>query len=329
MALHAYQYPMTQRLIIDTDTASDDAVALVMAWQDERVEVLAVTVVSGNVPVEMGVQNALYTREICGAASPVYTGAYRPLMREHVFAHDVHGRDGMGDVGLALTGRSADPGHAVDVLIDLARRYPGEITLVTLGPLTNLALALRTAPDLAGLFGRVVMMAGTGDGTGNVTPTAEFNIYVDPEAADIVFSSGMPLEMVGWDASRQDATLSVEAAAGLAEVGPLGRFCVDIQRQLFEFCRTVTQIDGVDLPDPLTLAVAIDPEVATRVVHKSVVVETLGRHTAGMTVVDHLGVTGREPNVKVVLRADHERFMTMLTRACTPETLRPRRKDNA
>jgi len=329
MSVHAYQCRMPQRLLIDTDTASDDAVALVMAWQDERVEVLAVTVVSGNVPVEMGVQNALYTRELCGASTPVHAGADRPLVREHVFAHDVHGRDGMGDVGLPLTGRIADPGHAVDVLIDLARRYPGEITLVTLGPLTNLALALRKAPDLAHLFRRVVMMAGTGDGTGNVTPTAEFNIYVDPEAADIVFSSGMPLEMVGWDASRQDATLSAEAAANLAEVGPLGRFCIDIQRQLFEFCRTVTQIDGVDLPDPLTLAVAIDPQVATRVVHRSVVVETSGAHTAGMTVVDHLGVTGAEPNVQVVLRADRERFMTMLTRACTPGARQPLQKEDA
>lgn len=301
---------MKQRLIIDTGSASDDAVALVMAWQDERVEVLAVTVVSGNVPVEMGVQNALNARERCGASAAVHAGADRPLVREHVFAHAVHGRDGMGDIGLALTGRSADPGHAVDVLIDLA-------------------LALRTAPDLAHLFRRVVMMAGTGDGTGNVTPTAEFNICVDPEAADIAFSSGMPLEMVGWDASRQDATLHADVAATLAEVGPLGRFCIDVQRQLFEFCRTVTHIDGVDLPDLLTLAGAIDPAVATRVVHRSVVVETSGEHTAGMTVVDHLGVTGLEPNVQVVLRAGHVRFMTMLTGACTPGAHRPHQREIA
>ena len=171
-------------MIIDTDTASDDAVALVVALTDPRVEVLAITVVSGNVPMVMGVQNALYTVQLCGADVPVHVGADRPLVREHVFAHDVHGQDGMGDIGLPLTGREPAAGHGVDVLIDLARQPPGELTLVTLGPLTNLALALRKAPDIAGLYKRVVMMIGAADGLGNVTPAAEFNVHVDPEAAD-------------------------------------------------------------------------------------------------------------------------------------------------
>jgi purine nucleosidase len=304
------------RMIIDTDTGSDDAVALVLALKDPDVEVLAITVVSGNLPMEKGLQNAIYTRDLCGSDAPVHVGADRPLLREHVFAHDVHGADGMGDIGLPLTGGVPAPGHSVDVIVDLARRYPGEITLVTLGPLTNLALALRRAPDIAGLFDRVVMMAGTGDGTGNVTPAAEFNVYVDPEAADIVFRSGMPLEMVGWDVSRNDATLTSADAERLAAVGPLGEFCVGIQRQLIEFCRSVTHLDGFDLPDPVTVAVAIDPSVATRVVHRPVAVETTGTQTAGMTVVDHLGVTGRPANVHVVLAADRERFLAMLHRAC-------------
>ncbi|WP_291799518.1 nucleoside hydrolase [Cellulomonas sp.] len=308
---------MTQPMIIDTDTASDDAVALVLALRDDRVDVRAITVVSGNVPVAMGVQNALYTRELCRSRVPVHAGADRPLLRHHTFAHDVHGADGMGDIGLPLSGREPDPGHAIDVIIDLARRRPGELTLVTLGPLTNIALALRKAPDIAGLFRRVVMMAGTGDGTGNVTPTAEFNIYVDPEAADIVFRSGMPLEMVGWDVSRNDAALSPADAAELASVGPLGEFCVDIQRQLVEFCRSVTHIDGFDLPDPVTMAVAIDPTIAVRVDHRHVSIETTGAHTTGMTVVDNLGVTGRAPDVHVVRSVDRDRFIGLLHAACT------------
>ena len=308
---------MTQPMIIDTDTASDDAVALVLALRDPRVDVRAITVVSGNVPVAMGVQNALYTRDLCGATVPVHVGADRPLLREHVFAHDVHGADGMGDVGLPLTGRVPAAGHAVDVLIDEARRHPGELTLVTLGPLTNLALALRKAPDLAGLYRRVVMMAGTADGSGNVTPAAEFNVYVDPEAADIVFRSGMPLEMVGWDVSRNDATLSPADADALAAVGPLGEFCTRIQRRLVEFCRTVTQLEGFDLPDPVTMAVAIDPDLVTRAEDRYVAVETAGVHTVGMTVVDHLGVTGRAPTVRVVRAVDRGRFLTMLRTACT------------
>src|SRR3954447_532546 len=304
------------RMIIDTDTASDDAVALVLALTDDDVDVLAITVVSGNVPLAMGVQNAIYTRDLCGSSAPVHAGADRPLLREAVFAHEVHGADGMGDIGLPLSGGKPDPGHAVDAIIDLARRYPGEITLVTLGPLTNIALALRKAPDIAGLFARVVMMAGTGDGTGNVTPAAEFNVFVDPEAADVVFRSGMPLEMVGWDVSRNDATLTPADGEALAARGPLGEFCNGIQRTLLDFCRTVTHLDGFDLPDPVTMAVAIDPSVATRVVHVPVAVETTGTQTAGMTVCDHLGVTGRPANVEVVLAADRDRFLSMLHRAC-------------
>lgn len=307
---------MATKLIIDTDTASDDAVALVLALTDPRVEVLATTVVSGNVPLELGVQNALFTTELCGATVPVHAGADRPLVREHVFAHEVHGRDGMGDVGLPLTGRTPAAGHAVDVIIDLVRRHPGEITLVTLGPLTNLALALRKAPDIASLLDRVVMMAGTGDHSGNVRPAAEFNVYVDPDAADIVLTSGLPLEMVGWDVSRNDATVTLEENAALAELGPLGEFCAKIQRQLIEFCREVTQIEGYDLPDPVTMAYAIDPSIATRTLDAYVRVETTGTHTLGMTVVDHLGVLGKEPNTKVVLAADRERFHAMLTAAC-------------
>ncbi len=308
---------MATKFIIDTDTASDDAVALVLALTDPRVDVLAITVVSGNVPLDMGVQNALYTTELCGSTTPVYAGADRPLIREHVFAHYVHGVDGMGDVGLPLGGREPATGHAVDVIIDLARAHPGEITLVTLGPLTNLALALRRAPDIAGLFDRVVMMAGTGDHSGNVSPAAEFNIYVDPDAADMVFTSGLPLEMVGWDVSRNDATVSLEQNAVLAEVGPLGEFCASIQKQLIEFCRTVTKIEGYDLPDPVTTAIAIDPTIATRSIDAYVRVETTGTHTLGMTVVDHLGILQKPANTKVVLAADHARFLTMLTEACS------------
>lgn len=303
-------------MVIDTDTASDDAVALVLALTDPRVDVRAVTVVSGNVPMEMGVQNALYTVELCGSDVPVHAGADRPLVRDHVFAHEVHGGDGMGDSGLDLQGRTAAEGHGVDVLIDLARRHPGELTLVTLGPLTNLALALRKAPDIAGLYKKVVMMIGAADGLGNVTPAAEFNVHVDPEAADIVFRSGMPLVMVGWDVSRKDATLTRADSDALTARGPLGEFAMTIQRQLWEFCREVTKVDGIDMPDPITMAVAIEPEIAIEGYDRYVVVETKGRHTAGLTLVDHLGVTGKEPNVHVVLHADRDRFLEMLHSAC-------------
>jgi len=172
-----------RNFIIDTDTASDDAVALVMAMRQPDIDVKAITVVAGNVPLEMGLQNALYTVELCGADTPVYAGCAKPLLRELETAQDVHGRDGLGDIGLPLQGRAPARGHAVDVLRDVINANAGDITLVTLGPLTNVALALLREPELAQRVSHCWIMGGIGAGHGNVTPTAEFNIWVDPEAA--------------------------------------------------------------------------------------------------------------------------------------------------
>jgi len=137
----------------------------------------------------------------------------------------------MGDTGLPLHGREADPGHAVDALLKTAERYPGEVTLVALGPLTNVAMALHRDPSFAGKVKECVMMGGASDHLSNITPVAEFNVWVDPEAAKVVFSSGMPLKMVGWDISRKHAVFTPEESAKLRDVGtPLAEFCVDIQR---------------------------------------------------------------------------------------------------
>jgi purine nucleosidase len=304
---------MPRRFVIDTDTASDDAVALVLALTEASITVEAITVVAGNVPLERGVQNALYTRELCGSKAPVYAGAGEPVHDQGpVTAENVHGQDGMGDIGLPLGGREPDEGDAVDVLVELAHRYPDELTLVTLGPLTNVALALRKDPSIARLYERVVVMGGTGDHSGNMTPAAEFNIYVDPEAAAEVFASGMPVEMVGWDVSRDHAVLTPAEMDAVRATGTLGAFCMDIQAQLLRFCREVTRIPGIDLPDPVTVAYAIDPTIATRTRRAFVAVETTGTHTRGMTVVDALGLTGNDPNTVVVDAADHDRFVAML-----------------
>ena len=304
---------MPRRFVIDTDTASDDAVALVLALTEPSISVEAVTVVAGNVPLERGVQNALYTREVCGSTTPVYAGAGEPVHgRGLVTGETVHGTDGMGDIGLPLGGREPDDGDAVGVLVELAHSYPDELTLVTLGPLTNVALALRKDPSIARLYQRVVVMGGTGDHSGNMTPAAEFNIYVDPEAAAEVFASGTALEMVGWDVSRKHAVLSPAEMESVRGTGRLGVFCMDIQAQLLRFCREVTRVPGIDLPDPVAVAYAIDPTIARSARRAFVAVETVGTHTRGMTVVDALGLTGNEPNALVVDAADHNRFVGML-----------------
>lgn len=302
-----------RRFLIDTDTASDDAVALVMALGHTDVEVEAITVVAGNVPVDQGVQNALYTLELCREAVPVFRGADSPLLGSLKPAHYVHGEDGMGDIGLPLYGREPYPGYAADVIVETVNRHPGEITLVLLGPLTNVALALLKDPRLAEKVEGCVVMGGTGEGSGNVTPVAEYNIWVDPEAARIVFESGLPVKMVGWDISRKYAVFGPADSARLRDLGtPLAEFCVDIQRAAEKSAVENTLLGGVSLPDPIAMAIALDPSVATITEHLFVAVETGGDWSRGQTVVDHLRMTGRNPNVEVVKEASRENFLMML-----------------
>jgi len=298
--------------VVDTDTASDDAVAVAMALRHPDVLVAAITVVAGNVPLGQAVQNALYTREVAGGNAPVYAGRERPAGAPLHTAQHVHGEDGMGDIGLRLEGREPDAGDAVDRLVELIRAAPGEIELVTLGPLTNVAEAFERAPDLPGLLRRLVMMGGTSDAVGNVSPVAEFNIWADPAAARLVFRSGAPIEMAGWDISRKYAVFTPEQSARLAGLGEVGRFCAAIQAKVDEFARTRTHLDGYDLPDPIAMAVALDPSVATVVRRLHVDVEVTGELTRGQTVVDALGIGGATPNVDVVVEASRAGFERVL-----------------
>ncbi len=301
-----------RRFLIDTDTASDDAVALVMALRNPEIKVEAITVVAGNVPLEQGVQNALYTVELCKADVPVYAGCAKPLMRPLETAQFVHGEDGMGEIGLPLSGRTPASGHAMEVIIDTIRRFAGDITLVTLGPLTNVALALARAPEIARMVKRCVIMGGIGLGHGNVVPAAEYNIWVDPEAAKMVFESGLPITMVGWDISQKYATFDDAEADRLRRISPLGEFCVAIQTHLRKFGMEKLWLAGFDLPDPIAMAVAIDPAVATVVKRLHVEIETTSPLTRGAVVVDHLGITGTTPNADVVLEASRDRFLELL-----------------
>jgi purine nucleosidase len=302
-----------RHFLIDTDTASDDAVALVMALKYPDVQVEAITVVSGNVHVDQAVQNALYTVELCGKQVPVYRGARKPILRSLETAEYAHGRDGMGDIGLSLSGRTPAEGHGVKEIIETIHRFAGNVTLVTLGPLTNIALALQQDPSIADKVKECVTMGGTGQGRGNVTPVAEYNIWVDPEAARIVFESAIPIKMVGWDASLAYATFNSHEMKKLRNVGtPLAEFCVDIQKVLNKFSVEEMNLDGFDLPDPLAMAVALDPSVAIGTKSLYVAIETESELCRGQTVVDHLAVTKHEPNVEVVLEASRERFLRIL-----------------
>jgi len=304
---------------IDSDTASDDAVALVMALRHPDVNVVGISVVAGNVPLHIGVQNALYVAEVCGCADlPVWGGADRPLAVELETGQHVHGQDGMGDIGLPLGGRVPAGGHGVDALLAASHRYAGELTLVTLGPLTNVAIALRRDPDLAERVARCVVMGAVADHIGNQSAVAEFNMWVDPHAVAVVLDSGLPLELVGWDISRKYAVLEPDDAAALRAVGtPVAKMCVDIQRTLTQFCLQTTKLTGFDLPDPIAMAYAIDPSVATATRRLHCTVECTSPLTRGMVVMDILGFSGQPPNTVVVTAADRDLFMAMLHASVT------------
>jgi purine nucleosidase len=304
---------MTRHFLIDSDTASDDAVALVMAMQYPDVQIEAITVVAGNVPVDQGVQNALYTVELCQGRAPVHRGMPAPLTRPLQTAQYVHGQDGMGDIGLPLTGRTPASNDAIHVLLKTIHQFAGDITLVTLGPLTNIAVALQQDPSIVGAVSECVIMGGTGRGHGNITPVGEYNFWADPEAARIVFESGMNLKMVGWDVSRTYAVFNLEDTAKLRGIGtPLAEFCVDIQATLVDFAMNQSKLPGFDLPDPIATAIALQPEVATESKSLFVAIETQSDLCRGQSIVDHNAVLGREPNTEVVLKASREQFWDML-----------------
>ena len=294
-----------RRFIIDTDTASDDAVAILMALRWPGVQVEAITVVSGNVPVEQGSRNARYTVELCGADVPVYEGAARPLLREPAHAHFFHGSDGMGGMNYPAPSRPAAEGQTVTELIRRFREAPGEITLVTLGPLTNLALALTLEPRLATWVKDCYVMGGAACTVGNITPAAEYNIWCDPEAARIVFHSGLKILMVGWELCRGEANLDDDEMALVYGFDtPLARFAIDCNKHAVETNRSWLGDPGLPLPDPVTMAIALNPAVCTNRSPHYVAISCDDELTRGMTVVDQLGVTGTSPNLDVCWQID-------------------------
>jgi purine nucleosidase len=281
---------MPRTLLIDTDTASDDAVALIMALRSKEIRVAAITVVAGNVPIAQATNNALYSAEICNSEVPVFAGAATPLLRELTIADWFHGKDGLGEHGYAPIKRRAESTHAVDAIIDTVRANPG-VEIVTLGPLTNVALALSREPSLAKSVKRCIIMGGNPCCEGNVTPAAEFNIWVDPEAAHVVFHSGMNIEMVGWHLCRGEAALSLKDIEHvLALKTPLAEFAIRCNSLAQEAFFRQTGERGISLPDPVAMAIAINPKLCTSSSHHHVEIETASELTRGMTVVDRLNV---------------------------------------
>jgi purine nucleosidase len=288
-----------RNFLIDTDTASDDAVAIMMALSEPSVNVLGLTTVAGNVSLKQATRNALLTAEICKSDAPVFAGAEKPLKRAHDHAHWFHGKDGLGDHGYPAPKRKPEREPAVDTIVRLSKAEPG-LTLITLGPLTNVALALERDPNLAERVGRCVVMGGAPCCEGNVTPAAEYNIWVDPEAARAVFRSKLKIEMIGWHVSRGPSVLRDDEIAAIEALGTeKAKFAIESNSTARKAYHVQTGEVGLSLADPTAMAVALDRSLGLSWSRHRVAIETESELTRGMTVVDRLNVSADENNAKV------------------------------
>jgi len=266
---------------------------------------VGISIVAGNVPLEVGSRNARYVVELCGAKTPVYHGLERSLLREPSWAWLYHGKGGMSGLEIPEPNIPPQSTHAVTALIEAVNAAPDELTLVTLGPLTNIATALRLEPGLAGKIQQCYAMGGAAATIGNTTPAAEYNIWVDPEAARIVFHSGLPVLLVGWEHSRGAANLSyADMASVRAFSTPWADFTLDCSVDGVAANMKWLGEVGLSLPDPVTMAIALDPAVCTARGKHFVDVETVSELTRGMTVVDRYGYSDKEPNIEVCWEID-------------------------
>ncbi len=302
------------KIIIDTDPGQDDAVAILLALASPEIDVLGIVAVAGNVPLALTETNARKICELAGKPNtPVYAGAVRPLMQDLVTAEYVHGKTGLDGPDLPEPVMPLQEKYGVDFIVEtLLDEEPGTVTLATLGPLTNIALALNRAPEIAGRIRRIVMMGGGFFEGGNVTPAAEFNIYVDPHAADVVFRSGVPIVMMPLDVTHKALTTRKRVEAIRALTSPVGTATAELLDFFERFDEEKYGTDGGPLHDPCVIAYILDPDLFSgRACH--VGVETMSELTLGMTVVDWWQVTDRPHNALVMRDIDADGFFALLT----------------
>jgi len=306
-------------LLIDTDPGVDDALALLMAFDDMqsesgRHEVVGLTIAAGNVGLEHTAANALKLCEVCGVDVPVFPGAAEPLLHPAEDAAFVHGRDGFGDTGYAPAARQAEAEHAALAILRLSHEHAGKLLLVALGPLTNVALALKLDPSLPQRVGRCVVMGGAVSAHGNITAAAEFNIAFDPEAAHIVFSAFDKIDVADWEAVIAHGFLHEDAERWLAADSPRAGFYAGISAHTRAWSRA-GRGERWHAADALAMAFALEPDGALEVLERPLAVELDGRHSRGATIVDWNRRHGRADNAAILMRYDQARFEGMIQRA--------------
>lgn len=304
-----------RKIIIDTDPGQDDAVAILLALASpDEIEVLGLTAVAGNVPLALTARNARMVCELAGRRDvPVHAGCDRPLAQTLVTAEHVHGKTGLDGPDLPEPTMDLAPGHAVDFITDTLRAEdPGTVTLCPLGPLTNIAMAFRLAPDIVERVQEVVLMGGAYFEVGNITPAAEFNIYVDPEAADIVFRSGAPIVVMPLDVTHKAMVTQARNDAFRALGTPVGVAVAQMTDFFERFDREKYGSEGAPLHDPCVTAYLVRPGLFSGR-HINVEIETRSELTRGMTVADWWGVTDRAPNATFMGDLDADGFFALLT----------------
>ena len=304
-----------RKIIIDTDPGQDDAVAILLALASpEDLEVLGITCVAGNVPLDLTSKNARIVCELAGKTDvKVYAGCDRPMGRALVTAEHVHGKTGLDGPDLPDPVMPLSEGHGVDFIIEQLRAHEaGQITLCPLGPLTNIATAFEKAPDVVDRVAEIVLMGGGYFEGGNITRTAEFNIYVDPQAADIVFKSGVPIVVMPLDVTHKALVTKPRNDAFRALDTPVGIAVAQMTDFFERFDKEKYGSEGAPLHDPCVTAYLIKPDLFSGR-HVNVEIETQSELTMGMTVADWWGVTDREPNALFIGDLDADGFFALLT----------------
>jgi purine nucleosidase len=308
---------MTERipLLIDTDPGVDDALALLLAFADTAHEVIGLTIAAGNVGLDHTVRNALKLCEVAGRSHvPVYPGCPGPLLHPSPDAADVHGLDGFGDVGYAPAAHGAQAEHAALAILRLSHAHAGKLLLVTLGPLTNVALALKLDPTLPQRVARLVVMGGAVSAHGNLTPAAEFNVAFDPEAAHLVFEAFARFDLADWEATLAHGLPHADVERWLAAPSPRAAFYEQISRQT-RLWSADRRGDRWHSADALAMALALHPGGATTVVERPLAVELAGTLTRGATITDWNRQTGRPDNARLLLGYDQARFQALVQAA--------------
>ena len=302
-------------LLIDTDPGVDDALALLMAFNDPHHQLVGLTIAAGNVGLDHTVRNALKLREVARREDvPVFAGTPVPLLHPSPDAGYVHGQDGFGDVGYPLPAGQAESEHAALAILRLSHEYSGRLLLVALGPLTNIALALKLDPTLPQRIARFVVMGGAVTGHGNITPAAEFNIYFDPEAAHIVFQAFDKFDLADWEATLAHGLHHERVAEWLKAGSPRAQFYARISEK--------TRLWSIDrrgdywfAADALAMALVLEPEGAEELLERPVSVELQGAHARGATIVDWRREGGQPDKARILMRYDQGRFDRLIQAA--------------